>query len=71
VIYALAFFLIFFGIFYRDFRSLFISVIVLLFYGGIFYGILPSEPHVSWESHLAGALVGIATAITLSKRTKT
>lgn len=68
VIYALAFFLIFFGIFYRDFRSLLISTIVLLFYGGIFYGVLPSEPHISWESHLSGALVGIATAITLSKK---
>jgi membrane associated rhomboid family serine protease len=68
VIYARAFFLIFFGIFYRDFRSLLISVVVLLFYGGIFYGVLPSDPHISWESHLAGALVGIATAITLSKK---
>lgn len=68
LIYGLAFFLIFFGIFYRDFRSLLISVVILLFYGGIFYGILPSDPHVSWESHLAGALVGITTAITLSKK---
>lgn len=68
VVYALAFFLIFFGIFYRDFRSLFISVVVFLMYGGIFYGVLPTDPGVSWESHLAGALVGIATAINLSKK---
>lgn len=68
LIYALAFFLIFFGIFYRDFRSLVISIVVLVFYGGIFYGVLPTEPHISWESHLSGALVGIATAITLSKK---
>lgn len=68
VVYALAFFLIFFGIFYRDFRSLFISVVVFLMYGGIFYGVLPTDPQVSWESHLAGALVGIATAINLSKK---
>jgi len=68
LIYGLAFFLIFFGIFYRDFRSLIISVVVLLFYGGIFYGVLPSDPNISWESHLAGALVGITTAITLSKK---
>ena len=66
VVYALAFFLIFFGIFHRDFRSLAISVIVLLMYGGLFYGILPADPQVSWESHLAGALVGVATAIMLS-----
>jgi membrane associated rhomboid family serine protease len=68
VIYALAFFLIFFGIFRRDFISIFISIIVLLLYGGVFYGILPTDPWVSWESHLAGALVGISTAITYSKQ---
>lgn len=70
VVYGLAFFLIFFGIFYRDFRSLLISVVVFLMYGGIFYGILPNDPQVSWESHLAGALVGIASALSLAKKGK-
>lgn len=68
VIYGLAFFLIFFGIFYRDFRSLIISIIVVILYGGIFYGIFPNDPHISWESHLAGSLVGLATAINLSRK---
>jgi membrane associated rhomboid family serine protease len=68
VVYALAFFLIFFGIFYRDFRSLIITIVVLLTYGGIFYGVLPGDPSISWESHLAGALVGISTAITLASK---
>jgi membrane associated rhomboid family serine protease len=68
IVYALAFFLIFFGIFYRDFRSLIITVVVFLLYGGVFYGILPGDPHVSWESHFAGALVGIGSAITLSRK---
>jgi membrane associated rhomboid family serine protease len=67
LVYGLAFFLIFFGLFRRDFLSLFISTIVLLLYGGVFYGVLPSDPRVSWESHFAGALVGISTAITFSK----
>jgi membrane associated rhomboid family serine protease len=70
VVYALAFFLIFFGFFRRDFISLFISTIILLLYGGIFYGVLPSDPRVSWESHFAGGLVGIASAITFSKQKK-
>lgn len=70
VIYALAFFLIFFGFFRRDFISIFISIIVILLYGGVFYGVLPSDPWVSWESHLAGALVGISTAITYSRQKK-
>ncbi len=68
VVYGLAFFLIFFGIFRRDFRSIIISLVVLLLYGGVFYGVLPTDPMISWESHLAGALVGISTAITYSRK---
>jgi len=68
VVYGLAFFLIFFGFFRRDFLSIFISIVVLLLYGGVFYGVLPTDPRVSWESHFAGALVGISTAITYSRK---
>lgn len=68
IVYSLAFFLIFFGLFRRDFRSLFISIIILLMYGGVFYGVLPTDPRVSWESHFAGALVGVFTAVTYSAR---
>jgi membrane associated rhomboid family serine protease len=68
VVYGLAFFLIFFGIFRRDAISILISVLTLLLYGGVFYGVLPTDPVVSWESHLAGALVGITSAVTFSKR---
>jgi membrane associated rhomboid family serine protease len=68
VVYALAFFLIFFGLFRRDFLSIFISVVVLVLYGGVFYGVLPTDPRVSWESHFAGALVGIASAVNFSNK---
>ena len=68
VVYGLAFFLIFFGIFRRDFISLVISIIIIFMYGGIIYGVLPLDPHVSWESHLAGALVGIYTAVGYGKK---
>lgn len=70
VVYGLAFFLISFGIFRRDFMSIFISIVVMLLYGGVFYGVLPSDPRISWESHLAGALVGIYTAVTFSNQKK-
>ncbi len=70
VIYALAFFLIFFGFFRRDFISLFISIIVILVYGGVFFGIFPGDPTISFESHLAGALVGIVSAFTFSGQKK-
>jgi membrane associated rhomboid family serine protease len=63
LIYGLASFLIFYGFFKKDFRSLFISAIVLLMYGGLFYGILPMQAGVSWESHLLGGIVGFFTAL--------
>ncbi len=68
VVYGLAFFLIFFGIFRRDFVSMLISIVVIMLYGGVIYGILPTDPRVSWESHFAGALVGIYTAVGLSSK---
>lgn len=68
VVYGLAFFLIFFGIFRRDFTSMMISIVVIMLYGGVIYGVLPTDPRVSWESHFAGALVGVYTAIQLSSK---
>ena len=66
MIYGLASFLIFFGLLRQDFLSLLISIGVIIAYGGIFYGIIPTDPRVSWESHLAGALVGAVTAFNLA-----
>lgn len=62
LIYGLSAFLIFFGLLRRDFGSLLISMVVFATYGGIFYGIFPGNPHVSWESHLSGVVVGLTTA---------
>lgn len=62
LVYGLSAFLIFFGLLRLDFWSLLISAIVFLMYGGIFYGIFPNHPHVSWESHLAGVVVGVSAA---------
>ncbi len=68
VVYGIAFFLIFFGLFRRDIVSLVISLIVILFYGTLFYGVLPTaDPRISFESHLFGALVGTWTAYSLRK----
>lgn len=62
VIYGLAFFHIFFGFFRKDFKSLAISIFVVLLYGGMIYGVFPSRYGISWESHMFGALIGIGTA---------
>ena len=70
LIYGLSSFLIFFGLIRKDFWSLVISIIVFLMYGGIFYGVLPLDPHVSWESHLAGSVIGAITAYDLRNNKK-
>jgi membrane associated rhomboid family serine protease len=53
--------------FRKDFKSILISLIILILYGGLVYGIFPQQTGVSWESHLMGALVGLATASQLAK----
>lgn len=68
LIYGLSAFLIFFGLLRKDFVSLFISIVVILSYGGIFYGVLPIDPRISWESHLAGFIVGTISAFQLKDK---
>lgn len=70
LIYGLSSFLIFFGLIRKDFWSLLISIVIFLMYGGIFYGVLPLDPHVSWESHLAGSIIGGITAFDLRNNKK-
>lgn len=68
LIYGLAAYLIFYGFFKKDFKSLLISFVVLFFYAGMVYGVFPTQTNVSWESHLAGAVVGAVTAMNMGRR---
>jgi membrane associated rhomboid family serine protease len=72
LIYGLAAFLISYGFLKQEIVALIISGSILFIYGGVFLaGVLPADPRISWESHLAGALVGVVTAFNLSqKRTR-
>ena len=38
------------------------GVVVFLFYGGMLWGVLPTESAVSWQAHLGGALGGLLAA---------
>ena len=62
LVYGLVMYLLFSAWWLRSWRSMIISLIVLFFYGGIFYGILPQPGIVSWEGHLSGAIAGFLTA---------
>ncbi len=48
--------------FERSLRSILVAVLVGLVYGGLLWGILPTNPGVSFEGHLFGLLAGIAAA---------
>ncbi len=67
LIYSIASFLIFFGIFRKELKSILISVAILLLYGGLVYGILPVQPGISWESHLMGGFTGLVLASAYAK----
>ena len=63
LVYALAAFLFFSG-FIRKHRNLMaLSMSVVFLYGGLVWGIFPSDEHISWEGHLFGALNGLIWAI--------
>lgn len=62
VIYGYFGYLVLAGFLSGKFKLIIISVLVAFFYGGLIFGILPSSPFVSWESHLFGFLAGLAAA---------
>jgi len=69
LVFGITSFLIFFGLIRQDFISMVIAVLVFLIYGSVFlYGVIPADPRVSWEAHLAGALVGAITAFNLASK---
>lgn len=62
VVFALVGFLIASGIFRRKIKALLLAIVIFFLYGGVVWGILPTQPGVSWESHLFGFLSGIVLA---------
>jgi membrane associated rhomboid family serine protease len=56
------------GLLRRDRRAIAASLLVCFMYGALVWGVLPIKVGVSWETHLAAALIGIALAIVLRHR---
>ncbi|MBE9122488.1 rhomboid family intramembrane serine protease [Tychonema sp. LEGE 07199] len=61
-------FLLLRGYFERSFTSIAISLIVGFFYGGLIWGVLPSQPGVSWQAHFFGFVGGILAAQLLGRQ---
>jgi membrane associated rhomboid family serine protease len=51
------------GLFEQSFGAIAVAVLVGCLYGGLVWGILPSEPGVSWEGHLSGFAGGGASSL--------
>jgi membrane associated rhomboid family serine protease len=62
-VYGLLAFVFISGILRLDMRSVAVSVMVWFLYGSMIWGVLPIKPGMSWELHLAGAILGVALAI--------
>ncbi len=73
VVYVLAFFLFFSGVFRKEKALMAVSLIVVFLYGSMIWGMVPQEifgifgTQISWESHLAGGLTGFILAYLLRK----
>ncbi len=63
VVYGLISFIFWSGIFRRNIRSVVLALIMVLMYSGMVVGLFPdADGEVSWQSHLAGALLGMILA---------
>ncbi len=62
VVYGLVSFILWSGIFRRNLKSIVLALIIVLLYSGMFLGVLPNQPGISWESHLIGGIVGVITS---------
>lgn len=67
IIYGLVTFMFFVGVFRKDSKSIGLSLLVTFMYGGLVWGVLPTDPAISFEAHLSGAVVGILAAVVFRK----
>ena len=65
--FGIMFFLLVIGILRWDKRAIALSMIIFFLYGSMIWGIFPSEPGVSYESHFFGAVIGTLLAFVLKK----
>jgi membrane associated rhomboid family serine protease len=66
--FGVMFFLFVVGALRWDKRAIALSMIVFFLYGSMIWGIFPSEPGISFESHFFGAVIGVVLAIVFKNR---
>ena len=65
--YALLAFLFVSGLMRRDTRRMAISLLVVFLYGSMIIGLFPVQQGVSFESHIAGSVIGVIVAFIFRK----
>lgn len=65
---GLMFFLFVAGLLRRDRLAIVTALAVFFLYGGMVVSLLPTEPNISFEYHLAGAIAGVLSAVLLYRR---
>ena len=67
LVYGLASFLFFSGVFRNYIRLMAVSLVVVFLYGSLVWGIFPIKDGISWESHLLGGVAGLTLAVYFRK----
>lgn len=62
LIYVLASFTFFKGVFVKHYRLIALSLVVVFIYGSLLWYIFPVKDGISWEGHLGGFLTGLLLA---------
>ncbi|MEA3277463.1 MAG: rhomboid family intramembrane serine protease [Pseudomonadota bacterium] len=65
--FGIMFFVFTVGVLRWDRRAIALSLAVFLLYGGMIWGIFPTAPNISFEYHLAGAVLGVLLAVLLRR----
>lgn len=68
VIFGLWGYVTFNGFIRRNVKYILISLVAIIFYGGMFFGVLPTSRRISFEGHLFGALSGIIYCYLMRKK---
>lgn len=67
LVYGLVSYVFVAGLLRSDRRAIAASLMVVMLYGSLAWGVLPIQPRMSWETHLAAAMIGVLTALWLRR----
>jgi membrane associated rhomboid family serine protease len=67
IVFGWFLFLLVRGFYARNGRQILLAVALFVVWGSLLWGVLPSDPSVSWQGHLFGAVGGVVAASWVAK----